>query len=187
MDRHSHPLHRHLHRPPLRARLKNVAKHIVAFSAVPGVIATLSLYADSIADNQRAKEELLHRIVNLIEELKGLNHSTKVSCEVCEQFWGYGYMLKNAVWEKVLTDEEREEIHYGTKKSTIICLACAQQRLGRPLTSEDFDPKYGINWPILCAMEIARCANSEDGADLEKLRESFKQINQECVPDDVVA
>lgn len=186
MDRHSHPLHRHLHQPPLRERLKKVAKHIVAFSAVPGVIATLSLYADSIADNQRAKEELLHRIVNLIEELKGLNHSTKVSCEVCEQFWGYGYMLKNAVWEKVLTDEEREEIHYGTKKSAIICLACAQQRLGRPLTSEDFDFKYAINWPILCAIEIGRSEKSEYGADLERIRDFFKHVNKGCVPEDAV-
>lgn len=157
--------------PSLFQRVRKIARPVVALTAAPGVLAALGLYLDRL-DNPKAVEELGHRVMEFIEDLKSMGHSNSVACEDCGM-WGYGYMLKNATWEKVLTDEEREEIHYGTKKSAIICLACAQKRLGRPLTPDDFDLKYSINWPILCAMQIARTEGTEEGADLEALRSDW--------------
>lgn len=122
-----------------------------------------------------ARKDLLDRLLDLVNQIQDDVKSAKTQCDECSRY-GYGYMLRTPVWQSALTEKERDELSHGRRKHMLLCPMCVCDRLGRPLTHDDFDPKYPINWPILCAFELAdgtpdfaalmrACDDAEDAAD----------------------
>lgn len=151
--------HSHDHPPAnrgLRARVRAARDRLFRGAALTGAGIgggyLLLEYAYSIKD-PGARERFLARATAMLQNFQQSQTARSADCEDCG-CWGFGYMLYRDVWEEALTEEERDALSHGRKKGTLLCLACVQKRLGRPLTSEDFDPKYPINWPIFAAMEI---------------------------------
>ncbi len=62
-------------------------------------------------------------------------------CESCGNY-GYGYMLDHDLWKEV------------SRGQRFLCMLCVEDRLGRPLRTEDFDFMWAINQPILYAVDI---------------------------------
>ena len=60
-----------------------------------------------------------------------------IDCSACTQCLDEYYMLQHEIWLKIKGD--------GNKKG-MLCIPCAERRLGRALTFEDFLPGVPINW-----------------------------------------
>ena len=120
-------------------------------AAIPAVLYFGRLATKDLPPDDR--KQLLHELLDLLRDIQQSQLGTETDCEGCGRY-GYGFMLKTAVWEQALTAQEREAVHHGSKAHMILCPACVSGRLERPLHPDDFDPKYPINWPIFCAFEL---------------------------------
>lgn len=63
-------------------------------------------------------------------------------CDECGGY-GYGYMLKNEVWEAISLPHER-----------FLCLPCAEVRHDRPFVRSDFAKECRINDPLFYAIDV---------------------------------
>jgi hypothetical protein len=120
-------------------------------SAVPALVYFGGKLLDGLPPESR--KELAQELIDLMREIQRLQGGADTDCEDCGQN-GHGYMLHTKVWEEALKPAEREGVHHGSKAHMMLCPACVSERLDRPLTPDDFDPKYPINWPIFCAFEL---------------------------------
>lgn len=63
-------------------------------------------------------------------------------CAECETLTTDYYMVHDELWQSVTTPDER-----------FLCLACLEQRIGRPLVIDDFTP-YPVNDQIRLVYQL---------------------------------
>ena len=70
-------------------------------------------------------------------------------CYDCEEY-GHGWMVENEVWEQIC----KSEGWHPENPYVIYCCECAEKRLGRKLTIEDFPTDVRINRPLRFGHEL---------------------------------
>ena len=91
-------------------------------------------------------------VLRLIEWLEGtfLPPVPGFECMDCEQY-GHGWMVTDEVWEEICEDEGWSP----NNPYAIYCCECAEKRLGRKLTIEDFTD-VPINRALRFGYELGR-------------------------------
>lgn len=130
--------------------------------AIPIAVYTASRFMAGLPKD--SNKELAHRLLEAVRGFQGnCIHNLDSRCHDCSRH-GVGYMVRHEVWDAALSEKERE-----STESLLLCPACVAKRLGRMLTSTDFDPKFRVNWPILCAFRFASGDSKFDFSMLEQM------------------
>lgn len=85
-------------------------------------------------------------VTGVLEWANEKKRSKSIECDDCDAY-GYGYLVKDEVWEAATADEDAD----------LLCLPCLEKRLDRPMRIADF-PSVPINEPILHAFRLAQAA-----------------------------
>ena len=139
--------------PTLRSRLANLRKEIGGASIAAGIGAGIAvsfrpLLQEFLKEMKPGDRALaIQSLVTFADSaLKKLSNPSKRStlCADCGAH-GYGYMLKDEVWNTAT----------AARPAHVLCMPCVVRRIGRPLVVDDLGVGLPINDPIYAALAIA--------------------------------